>query len=150
MHSTSNTPVFMVACLLGVCVVLMGAHGAPHWVAQSKHAGKKPHAYLLLNHSIPETPHIRSYSNSSLSPWAYNISHEDDRFPADIFDAYCLHTGCLTVKGEETQDLLSVPIKRQILVLRRKADRKGENYFMLDYMTITVGCTCVHPHVQQH
>ncbi|XP_062378164.1 interleukin 17a/f1 [Sardina pilchardus] len=147
MHSTSNTPVFMVACLLGISVVLMGAHGAP----QPRPGGKKqPHAYLLLNHSIPETPQMRSYGNSSMSPWTYNISHEDDRFPADIFNARCLHQGCLTAGGKVNEDLLSVPIERQILVLRKKADRKGENYFMLDYMTIAVGCTCVRPQVHHH
>ncbi|XP_031436694.1 interleukin 17a/f1 [Clupea harengus] len=147
MHSASKNRVFMLPCLLGVCVLLlMGAQGAPHTKGGGKRA-KKDHAsvYLLLNTSMADSPPILAVNNSSMSPWEYSFSHDDNRFPPDIAEARCIYTGCLTRSGEEDLDMQSKPIQRQILVLRRVAGEKGDYVFKLDYKTVAVGCTCVRP-----
>ncbi|KAL2098561.1 hypothetical protein ACEWY4_005041 [Coilia grayii] len=141
-----------MACLLGVCVLLPGSHGAPGAPgARGANRRVRKEVCLRLNTSVPSSPPIRSVSNSSLSPWQYRFSHDENLIPSHIAEAHCMYTGCLTQDREENLELMSKPIHHQILVLRKVPDEKEGGYALkLEYKTIAVGCTCVRPHVLNH
>ncbi|XP_008498044.2 interleukin-17A [Calypte anna] len=83
-------------------------------------------------------------SSRSLSPWDYRIDEDHNRFPRLIAEAKCLHSRCVSPDGQLDHSLNSVPIKQEILVLRR--EQKGcHQSFQLEKKIITVGCTCVTP-----
>ncbi|MEE6477073.1 hypothetical protein FKM82_011342, partial [Ascaphus truei] len=85
--------------------------------------------------------------NRSLSPW--NISYDQDanRIPHIIAEATCRHERCVDSEGDMDFSVNSIPIKQEILVLRRELS--GCNHiFKLEKKTITVGCTCVRPKIQ--
>ncbi|XP_063080157.1 interleukin 17a/f1 [Engraulis encrasicolus] len=147
-YSSSNIKALMMACLLGVCVLVPGSHGAPG--AKGVKRRFKKDVCLRLNTSLPDTPHIRAVSNSSVSPWEWSFSHDENRIPSHIAEARCMYTGCLTQDMEENLELLSKPIHHQILVLRKVPDEKEGYALKLEYKTIAVGCTCVKPHVLSH
>ncbi|XP_068089324.1 interleukin-17F-like [Hyperolius riggenbachi] len=80
----------------------------------------------------------------SISPWEYRKDIDDSRFPPMILEAQCLHTGCLDAEGNVDISLNSVPIRQEILVLRR--EMKGcVASFKLEKKMVTVGCTCARP-----
>uniref|UniRef100_A0A8C6DJ56 Interleukin-17A n=1 Tax=Moschus moschiferus TaxID=68415 RepID=A0A8C6DJ56_MOSMO len=85
--------------------------------------------------------------NRSISPWDYNISRDPNRFPSEIAEAKCRHTGCINAEGVEDKSLNSVPIQQELLVLRRKP-RDCPGLFRLEKVLVTVGCTCVTPIVR--
>ncbi|NXY81793.1 IL17F protein, partial [Alcedo cyanopectus] len=86
-------------------------------------------------------------SSRSLSPWDYRIDEDHNRFPHMIADAKCRHSRCVNFHGQLDHSVNSVPIKQEILVLRR--ERNGcHQSFRLEKKIITVGCTCVTPLIQ--
>ncbi|XP_053316459.1 interleukin-17A-like [Spea bombifrons] len=78
----------------------------------------------------------------SLSPWNYSLNEDPNRFPAIIAEAKCNHGGCLDSDGKEDLSVVSVPIKQEVLVLRRHVE-ECESSFTLDKQMVTVGCTCI-------
>ncbi|KAM9740321.1 interleukin-17F [Dama dama] len=92
----------------------------------------------LLSHNL---------QNRSISPWDYNITRDPNRFPSEIAEAQCRHTGCINAQGEEDWSLNSVPIQQELLVLRREP-QGCPGLFRLEKVLVTVGCTCVTPVVR--
>ncbi|NXL95088.1 IL17F protein, partial [Alectura lathami] len=86
-------------------------------------------------------------SKRSLSPWDYRIDEDHNRFPQVIADAQCRHSRCVNMAGQLDHSLNSVPIKQEILVLRREL-RGCHHSYRLEKKVITVGCTCVTPLIQ--
>ncbi|NXN91001.1 IL17 protein, partial [Rhinopomastus cyanomelas] len=83
-------------------------------------------------------------SSRSLAPWDYRMDEDHNRYPRVIADAKCRHSRCVNSKGQLDHSVNSVPIKQEILVLRR--EQKGcHQSFQLEKKVITVGCTCVTP-----
>ncbi|XP_014352141.1 interleukin-17F [Latimeria chalumnae] len=89
----------------------------------------------------------KDISNRSLSPWDFKVDHDPERYPSDIVEAKCRHNWCLTSDGEKDLSLYSIPIRQEILVLRR-FQRGCKHSFRLEKKMITVACTCVRPTIQ--
>ncbi|XP_077015543.1 interleukin-17F, partial [Tamandua tetradactyla] len=87
------------------------------------------------------------FQNRSTSPWDYNITWDPHRFPSEIAEARCRHTGCINAQGQEDSSMNSVPIQQEFLVLRREP-RGCSRSFQLEKVRVTVGCTCVTPIVR--
>ncbi|NXA18098.1 IL17F protein, partial [Ibidorhyncha struthersii] len=83
-------------------------------------------------------------SSRSLAPWDYRIDEDHNRFPQVIADAKCRHSRCVNLHGQLDHSVNSVPIKQEILVLRREQKGCHQSY-RLEKKIITVGCTCVTP-----
>ncbi|NXC45420.1 IL17 protein, partial [Penelope pileata] len=102
---------------------------------------------ISISNTNQDTKMTLDINKRSLSPWNYRISEDHNRFPQLIADAECLHSRCVNSAGQLDHSLNSVPIKREILVLRREL--KGCNHsYRLQKKIITVGCTCVTPLIQ--
>ncbi|NXW14781.1 IL17F protein, partial [Circaetus pectoralis] len=93
------------------------------------------------NQEIKVTPDV---SSRSLAPWDYRIDEDHNRFPQVISDAKCRHSRCVNLDGQLDHSVNSVPIKQEILVLRREQKGCHQSY-QLEKKIITVGCTCVTP-----
>ncbi|NXG24522.1 IL17F protein, partial [Grallaria varia] len=87
---------------------------------------------------------VHDVRNRSLAPWDYRLDEDPNRFPQVIADAQCRLSGCVDSQGQEDHSLNSVPIKQEILVLRREQQGCRPTY-RLEKKVITVGCTCVTP-----
>ncbi|NWV59309.1 IL17F protein, partial [Malurus elegans] len=96
------------------------------------------------NQDTQGTPDV---SSRSLAPWDYRIDEDHDRFPRAIADAECRHSRCVTPEGQLDHSVNSVPIRQEILVLRRE-QRGCQQSYRLEKKIITVGCTCVTPLLQ--
>ncbi|XP_075719665.1 interleukin-17A-like [Rhinoderma darwinii] len=83
----------------------------------------------------------------SMSPWEYSPNVDNNRSPAVISEARCLHHGCLDSQGNVDLSMNSVPIRQEILVLRREM-RACVPVYKLDKQLVTVACTCVRPVIQ--
>ncbi|XP_009869089.1 PREDICTED: interleukin-17F-like [Apaloderma vittatum] len=94
-----------------------------------------------MNQDTKATPDV---SSRSLSPWDYRIDEDHNRFPRMIADAECRHSRCVNLNGQLDHSLNSVPIKQEILVLRREQKGCHQSY-RFEKKIITVGCTCVTP-----
>ncbi|NXM40114.1 IL17F protein, partial [Gymnorhina tibicen] len=90
---------------------------------------------------------VHDVRNRSLAPWDYSLDDDPNRFPRVIADARCRLSGCVSPLGQEDHSLNSVPIKQEILVLRRE-QRGCVPSYRLEKRVITVGCTCVTPVIQ--
>ncbi|XP_068042772.1 interleukin-17F-like, partial [Anomalospiza imberbis] len=90
---------------------------------------------------------VHDVRNRSLAPWDYRLDEDPNRFPRVIADARCRLSGCASPLGQEDHSLNSVPIKQEILVLRRE-QRGCVPSYRLEKRIITVGCTCVTPVIQ--
>ncbi|NXC52712.1 IL17F protein, partial [Aleadryas rufinucha] len=90
---------------------------------------------------------VHDVRNRSLAPWDYRLDEDPNRFPRVIADARCRLSGCVSPLGQEDHGLNSVPIKQEILVLRRE-QRGCVPSYRLEKRVITVGCTCVTPVIQ--
>ncbi|NXB26645.1 IL17F protein, partial [Rhagologus leucostigma] len=90
---------------------------------------------------------VHDVRNRSLAPWDYSLDDDPNRFPRVIADARCRLSGCVSPLGQEDHSLNSVPIKQEILVLRRE-QRGCLPSYRLQKRVITVGCTCVTPVIQ--
>ncbi|XP_013366188.1 PREDICTED: interleukin-17F [Chinchilla lanigera] len=93
------------------------------------------------------TPIPHDFRNRSSSPWDYNITRDPHRFPTEIVEAQCRHSGCINAQGQEDSSMNSVAIQQEILVLRREP-RGCSHSFQLEKVLVTVGCTCVTPIVR--
>ncbi|XP_053567064.1 interleukin-17A-like [Bombina bombina] len=83
----------------------------------------------------------------STSPWEYSLDIDQNRYPHVIAEAKCQHDGCLDSEGNVDFSMNSIPIRQEMLVLRREL--RGCNYnFKLAKKIVTVGCTCVRPIIQ--
>nr|XP_020010404.1 interleukin-17F [Castor canadensis] len=96
---------------------------------------------LSQNQGIPIS---HDFQNRSSSPWDYNITRDPHRFPSEIAEAQCRHSGCINAQGQEDSSMNSVAIQQEILVLRREPQGCSHS-FRLEKMRVTVGCTCVTP-----
>uniref|UniRef100_A0A8D0D432 Interleukin 17a/f1 n=1 Tax=Sander lucioperca TaxID=283035 RepID=A0A8D0D432_SANLU len=150
--------------LKAVCVVAMIMMMMSEAAAMPKHSAKTHR--MLSDGAVVETvpleldPHalvtiktVRPLHNASISPWTYNVSHDDTRFPRVLSEARCLLRGCRNSEGHEDLNLESRPIMHQVLLLRRvkstEAGGAGHGYhYRLESRLIAVGCTCVKPIVQ--
>ncbi|XP_075939283.1 interleukin 17a/f2 [Anarhichas minor] len=74
----------------------------------------------------------------SLSPWIWRSSTVPNRIPSVLWEAECSSSLCSGPDGG--QDLNSVPIYQNVLVLNRQ-DRG--RCFVASYRSVAVGCTCV-------
>ncbi|NXB94939.1 IL17F protein, partial [Vidua chalybeata] len=90
---------------------------------------------------------VHDVRNRSLAPWDYRLDEDPNRFPRVIADAQCRLSGCVSPLGQEDHSLNSVPIKQEILVLRREQHGCVPSY-RLEKRIVTVGCTCVTPVIQ--
>ncbi|XP_019735844.1 interleukin-17D [Hippocampus comes] len=108
-----------------------------------------------VNLSCPSAASARSWSADSksklpvnllsVSPWAYRISYDPNRYPRHIPEAYCLCNGCLTgPQRQETRQYRSTPVYAPSVVLRRSGSCVGGRHSYSEvYVSIAVGCTCV-------
>ncbi|NXI75518.1 IL17F protein, partial [Rhipidura dahli] len=102
---------------------------------------------IRISSSDPAFRMVHDVRNRSLAPWDYSLDDDPDRFPRVIADARCRLSGCLSPLGQEDHSLNSVPIRQEILVLRRE-QRGCQQSYRLEKKIITVGCTCVTPVIQ--
>ncbi|NXH28190.1 IL17F protein, partial [Myiagra hebetior] len=102
---------------------------------------------IRISNSGPAFRTVHDVRNRSLAPWDYSLDDDPNRFPRVIAHARCRLSGCLGPLGQEDHSLNSVPIKQEILVLRRE-QRGCLPSYRLEKRVITVGCTCVTPVIQ--
>ncbi|KAM4785138.1 interleukin-17F-like [Cyanocitta cristata] len=102
---------------------------------------------IRISSSDPAFRMVHDIRNRSLAPWDYSLDDDPNRFPRVIADARCRLSGCVSPLGQEDHSLNSVPIKQEILVLRRE-QRGCLHSYRLEKRVITVGCTCVTPVIQ--
>ncbi|NWW59606.1 IL17F protein, partial [Ifrita kowaldi] len=102
---------------------------------------------IRISSSDPAFRVVHDVRNRSLAPWDYSLDEDPNRFPRVIADARCRLSGCVSPLGQEDHSLNSVPIKQEILVLRRELRGCLPSY-RLEKKVITVGCTCVTPVIQ--
>ncbi|XP_027519254.1 interleukin-17F-like isoform X3 [Corapipo altera] len=126
---------------LHCCVQItgFGAGSSTHSVEVNIRISKSHHTFRMV-HDI---------RNRSLAPWDYRLDKDPNRFPQVIADAQCRLSGCVSPLGQEDHSLNSVPIKQEILVLRREQQGCRPTY-RLEKKVITVGCTCVTPVIHHH
>ncbi|XP_032424573.1 interleukin-17D [Xiphophorus hellerii] len=81
----------------------------------------------------------------SISPWAYRISYDPNRYPRYIPEAYCLCKGCLVGPyGGQSQQYRSAPVFAPSVILRRTGSCAGGRHSYTEiYVSVAVGCTCV-------
>ncbi|MED6239414.1 hypothetical protein ATANTOWER_006190 [Ataeniobius toweri] len=81
----------------------------------------------------------------SISPWAYRISYDLNRYPRYIPEAYCLCKGCLIGPyGEESQQYRSTLVYAPSVILRRTGSCVGGRHSYSEiYVSVAMGCTCV-------
>ncbi|XP_051668729.1 interleukin-17F-like isoform X1 [Manacus candei] len=126
---------------LHCCVQItgFGAASSTHSVEVNIRISKSHHAFRM----------VHDVRNRSLAPWDYRLDKDPNRFPQVIADAQCRLSGCVSPLGQEDHSLNSVPIKQEILVLRREQQGCRPTY-RLEKKVITVGCTCVTPVIHHH
>ncbi|XP_074009634.1 interleukin-17F-like [Numenius arquata] len=99
---------------------------------------------IRISNSDRASRMIHDVRNRSLAPWDYRLDEDPNRFPQVIADAKCRLSGCVNPLGQEDHSLNSVPIRQEILVLRR--EQQGcQPIYRLEKKVITVGCTCAAP-----
>nr|ALV83410.1 interleukin 17A/F1 [Miichthys miiuy] len=160
--SSSKVTAACVALMMMMMITIQEAAAMPKVGGQSKHSGKthKRSSEDVAVETVPlqldasalvATKIIRPLENASISPWTYNVSHDESLFPPMLSEARCLLQGCLDSKGQEDLNLESRPIMHQVLLLRRvrSAGSVHSYHFRLESRLITVGCTCVRPVVQR-
>uniref|UniRef100_A0A3Q1F9L0 Interleukin 17d n=1 Tax=Acanthochromis polyacanthus TaxID=80966 RepID=A0A3Q1F9L0_9TELE len=105
-----------------------------------------------LNLTCPSTSRTLTDSKTrlpvnlrSVSPWAYRLSYDPNRYPRYIPEAYCLCKGCLIGPyGEESNQHRSTPVYTPSVVLRRTGSCIGGRHSYAEiYVSVAVGCTCV-------
>ncbi|XP_010753110.2 interleukin 17a/f1 [Larimichthys crocea] len=161
---SSKVTAACVALMMTMMMMMMIQEAAamPKAGGQSKHSGKthkKPSEDVSVEtvplqldaSALVAAKIIRPLENASISPWTYNVSHDESLFPPMLSEARCLLQGCLDSKGQEDLNLESRPIMHQVLLLRRvrSAGSAHSYHYRLESRLITVGCTCVRPVVQR-
>nr|XP_019590160.1 PREDICTED: interleukin-17F [Rhinolophus sinicus] len=102
---------------------------------------------IRILHQNQGVPISHDFQNRSSSPWDYNITRDPHRFPSEIAEAQCRHSGCINAEGKEDSSMNSVPVQQEFLVLRRESEGCSPS-FWLEKVRVTVGCTCVTPIVR--
>nr|XP_025949628.1 interleukin-17F-like [Dromaius novaehollandiae] len=102
---------------------------------------------ISISNTNQDTKTTRDVSSRSLAPWDYRIDEDPNRFPQVIADAQCRHSSCVDLAGQLDYSVNSVPIRQEILVLRRE-QRGCQHSYRLEKKMITVGCTCARPVIQ--
>nr|XP_046254002.1 interleukin 17a/f1 [Scatophagus argus] len=168
MFSASNkvmTAVCVVAVVMMMRMMMTEAAAMPKTGGHSKPSGKTHRKssdgatvetvpLQLDPNSLISSRHIRPLHNASISPWTYNVSHDESLFPPMLSEARCLLHGCLDMEGREDLNLESRPIMHQVMVLRRVKSTGAESgaghsyHYRLESRLIAVGCTCVRPLIQ--
>ncbi|XP_008286312.1 interleukin 17a/f2 [Stegastes partitus] len=128
---------------LGVCTLLVFCSAS--WVVSSSRAVASPRCDAMLDLSSNVSSLSGGNGNihsRSLSPWRWTSTTVKDRIPSTIWEAECISSFCSSPNPGQTnrQDLTSVPIHQNILVLNRQD--KGCHY-TASYRSVAVGCTCV-------
>ncbi|XP_022606149.1 interleukin-17F-like [Seriola dumerili] len=166
MFSTSTSCRKTAACVVAVMMMMMmmtvteaaamlkpGGHSKHPSKTHRKSDGATVETVPLQldANSLVPSRNIRPLENDSISPWTYNVSHDDSLYPSVLSEAHCLLQGCLDSEGQEDRSLESRPIMHQVLVLRRvRPAGAGQNYhYRLESRLMAVGCTCVRPIVTQ-
>nr|XP_020458343.1 interleukin-17F-like [Monopterus albus] len=164
MFPASNSFKVTAACTVAMIMMMMmmvmttDAAAMPKGAHHLKHLNKKSSdstavemvALQLDPNSFVTTTTIKPLANVSISPWTYNISHDESVFPP-VSEARCLLQGCLDAHGQEDLNLQSRPIMQQVLMLRqvKPAGEKHSYHYRLETRLVAVGCTCVRPIVQR-
>ncbi|XP_056419990.1 interleukin-17F-like isoform X1 [Hyla sarda] len=78
----------------------------------------------------------------STSPWEYSYDRNVYRYPVVIAEAKCNMAVCVDAQGEVDNNVISVPIRQEILVLYHEMNKCVPS-FKLEKKLVTVGCTCV-------
>ncbi|XP_056419034.1 interleukin-17A-like [Hyla sarda] len=117
----------------GDCPFSLGTTFPPRVKVDMK-VGSRSSAHLMTD----------SMKSRSMSPWEYSPNVDHNRFPVVINEARCLHHGCMDSEGNVDLSMNSVPIRQEVLVLRREM-RECVPVYKLDKQLVTVGCTCVRP-----
>lgn len=86
-------------------------------------------------------------SPSAFVGFSCSVTRDPHRFPSEIAEARCRHSGCINAEGMEDRSMNSIPIQQELLVLRREPQGCSSS-FRLEKMKVTVGCTCVTPIVR--
>ncbi|KAJ6659648.1 hypothetical protein lerEdw1_018617 [Lerista edwardsae] len=97
-----------------------------------------------IAHEDSATQMPQDVRNRSTSPWDYRIDEDPNRFPHMISEASCRYHACLNYNGKLNFSMNSVPIKQEILVIKRKQIGCRQTYW-LEKQLVTVGCTCAIP-----
>ncbi|XP_021248375.1 interleukin-17A-like [Numida meleagris] len=160
------SPLFrpLLLVLLAMLSASISAHGKVIWAGlEPESLFKRPDAGcpILKDGKFPQTVRVNisisnmnqdtkvtlDISKRSLAPWDYRISEDHNRFPRLVADAQCRHSRCVNSAGQLDHSVNSVPIKQEIIVLRREP-RGCQHSYRLEKKMITVGCTCVTPLIQ--
>ncbi|XP_029569028.1 interleukin-17F [Salmo trutta] len=169
MVSTLSFQSLTVLCMKGMLVMMIGAEVAPRAHSEKTESHTRttlqthkkptesestgPDTVILPLHLDPNDlvpfHSIRPIWNHSISPWTYNTTYDDRRFPPIISEVRCSLKGCLNIKGKEDRNLMSKPIFYQILVLRKVMGSGKKCHYRLESKVISVGCTCVRPTIEQ-
>ncbi|XP_068265822.1 interleukin-17F-like [Nyctibius grandis] len=151
----------LILVLVLALTVRSSPHGRVGHPRHSKHGGSVRLGEDCLNQKSPKFPTtvkvdirisnsdhafrmVHDVRNRSLAPWDYRFDEDPNRFPQVIADAKCRLSGCVNSLGQEDHSLNSVPIRQEILVLRRE-QRGCLPTYRLEKKVITVGCTCAVP-----
>uniref|UniRef100_UPI0037E7316A interleukin 17a/f1 n=1 Tax=Semicossyphus pulcher TaxID=241346 RepID=UPI0037E7316A len=156
MFSTSNFSKVTVVCVAAMMMMMLITSEAAAVSKRSAKTHKKSSegsqtVHLQLDpDTFGPTKNVRPLQNASISPWTYNVTHDESLFPPMLSEARCLLQGCLDSEGQEDLSLESKPIMHQVLLLRRvRSVGGGDNYhYRLETRLIAVGCTCVRPVVK--
>ncbi|VDM39091.1 unnamed protein product [Toxocara canis] len=94
----------------------------------------------------PETGSETSVMQRSLCPWQWRLNHDENREPKILSEAYCL---CRKSRG--SSGALCMPIKRDVVVLKRILcdPTTGRYEYIRAVQTVTVGCHSVLPRTQR-
>ncbi|KAM4744343.1 uncharacterized protein FYW61_000448 [Anableps anableps] len=155
--AANSSSVTVVSAVLMVTVMMMmvaTAEAAPKHHRKPSGGSAEETVSLHLDPSVLlPSRNFRPLQNASISPWTYQMSHNESLFPPIMSEARCLLQGCLDLEGKEDHNLMSKPIMYQVMVLRRvKKEGAGPDYhYHLESRLIPVGCTCVRHtvHVQE-
>ncbi|XP_068175398.1 interleukin 17a/f1 [Antennarius striatus] len=158
MASTTSSVTVVCVAVSMMLMMMMSAEAAAVMKHSSKTHRKSSDGATLETVPLQLDPNtlvpsrtIRPLANASISPWTYEVSHDESLFPPMLSEARCSLSGCLDKEGQEDLSLESKPIMHQVLLLRRvRSSGAGSSYhYRLESRLVAVGCTCVRPVVQQ-
>ncbi|KAM9764979.1 interleukin-17A-like [Menidia menidia] len=86
-----------------------------------------------------------SIRTRSLSPWSWRSTSVKNQIPSTVWEAECSSLSCSGPgpgpdPGQAPQNLNSVPVYQNILVLTRKDEGRC---YVASLRSVAVGCTCV-------
>ncbi|XP_055986616.1 interleukin-17A [Sorex fumeus] len=142
---TSTMSLLLLLCLMAIMKAGIAAPQHPR-CPSTEDRSFPPYVKVNLNVLNRKTNSKRplDYHNRSTSPWNFHRNEDSERYPSVIWEAKCRHLGCVDAEGKVDHHMNSVPIKQEILVLRKEPGHCVHS-FQLEKMLVTVGCTCVTP-----